>query len=717
MQRDAKGRKHVVGYLSRRLGKGQLAYSAGKLELLALIVCLTYWRHYLLGCKDLTIETDHEPLLALQTTQNPSRMLLRWLHFIQQFTFTLKHRPGTRMKADLLSRPHRGSTDDSPPITITEDDDGDDAIPELRSYCQAVPVEREPICSQHAHAMYQLALFQLEPEVDFEDVSIWLRQIREQLVQDDLFKRVQADPDAYKHRFLIREGLLYRKTHPVMALYIPELPVLREALMHDAHYSPSAGHFGHRRSLAKLQRYYYWPSMTVHLKAYIRKCPVCLRCKRLNLGSPVVYPHSIPGRAWEVVCTDEVSGFPISGDYDAIWVFVCKLTKMCHFVPARKEGMTSEALADLFFDHVFRYHGLPTRIISDRDPRFDNAFWRRLHQRLGVSLNMSTPGHPQTDGQSEVTIRALCDMLQAFVNSNRDDWLQYLSILEFAYNDSVHTATGFTPFELNYGYHPRGVQHLLYESAASGNAEDSTRVRRLSRLIHWARISIKKAITKMVEVKTVRPRKRKEEFIPGDRVLLRRDRAGETFPQDKLSPLWVGPFTVIKRISRVSYVIAVPPRFQAGPEFHIDYLKRYPGYIDEPTPALPSGPTAPLPRLCPGDVEITSMEYIQDPIESIIDLYTTTAYGLQSAHKLIRRGHYKEVAQFIHDHHETLKFPFQTGKTIIKKFQSVSYRGILTAYDPFHTDTAYQVSFEDGDSEWFSADKISKSTLKRYPAP
>ena len=560
MQRDDDGNKHVIAYLSKRLGKGQLSYSAGKLELLALIVCLTHWRHYLLGCKELLIETDHEPLLALKTTKNPSRLLLRWLHFIQQFQFTLKHRPGTRMKADLLSRPHRGAAESSP-IDIREDDNSDDLVPELHSaYCQRISENVDNIHCHQAHELYQYGFLQLRPETDqdYDIMQTLVRDIKTKLQTDDLFQRVQKTPDEFASRLVIREGLLFKKTRNPMALYIPDLPELRQTLLHDAHFSPAAGHFGYHRSIAKLQRYYYWPNMTKHMKDYIRQCPVCLRSKRSNLGQPVLAPHGIPHRAWEVLCVDEVTGFVSSEGHDAIWVFVDKLTKMCHFVPATKEGMTSEKLADLFFDNVFRLHGLPTKIISDRDPRFDNAFWRRLFERMGVSLNMSTPSHPQTDGQTEVTIRALCDMLRAFVNSNRDDWLFYLSILEFAYNDSVHSVTGYTPFELNYGYHPRGVQHLLYEAAAGASA-DSEKLRKMTRLIHWTRINLKKAISRMTVIKPVTPRKRTEEFQPGDQVLLRRDQAGSTFPQDKLSPLWVGPFTVIRRISRVAYVIAVPP--------------------------------------------------------------------------------------------------------------------------------------------------------------
>ena len=76
---------------------------------------------------------------------------------------------------------------------------------------------------------------------------------------------------------------------------------------------------------------------------------------------------------------DETSGFPASEGYDAIWIFVDKLSKMAHFVPVVKEGLTSQKLATLFFQHVFRLHGMPRTIVSDRDIRIDNTFWQTNH--------------------------------------------------------------------------------------------------------------------------------------------------------------------------------------------------------------------------------------------------------------------------------------------------------------------------------------------------
>jgi len=125
--------KFVVEYYSRRLSASQRYYEPYKLELLALIVCLQHWRHYLFGAPGgITIITDHEPLLAIKTTKNPSRVFLRWAHFIQQFSFKVQYIPGKDNPPDLLSRPPDRMNVGEKGITVGElDSDPDDASPTL----------------------------------------------------------------------------------------------------------------------------------------------------------------------------------------------------------------------------------------------------------------------------------------------------------------------------------------------------------------------------------------------------------------------------------------------------------------------------------------------------------------------------------------------------------------------------------------------------------
>ena len=98
--------------------------------------------------------------------------------------------------------------------------------------------------------------------------------------------------------------------------------------------------------------------------------------------------------------------------------------------------------------------GLPSSIVSDRDPRWTSHFWKTVFTLLGTQLNMSTAFHPQSDGQSERSFRTLQQMLRAFVSPRQDDWAEHLPLLEFAYNNSKQASTGFTPFEMCYGRKP-----------------------------------------------------------------------------------------------------------------------------------------------------------------------------------------------------------------------------------------------------------------------
>ena len=104
---------------------------------------------------------------------------------------------------------------------------------------------------------------------------------------------------------------------------------------------------------------------------------------------------------------------------------------------------------------VFRHHGLPDDIISDRGPQFISKFWKHLMEALNVSCKLSSSYHPQTDGQTERTNQTLEQYLRCFVNYQQDDWVNVLYFAEFAYNNSIHYSIRYTPFFVNIGHHPR----------------------------------------------------------------------------------------------------------------------------------------------------------------------------------------------------------------------------------------------------------------------
>ena len=123
----------------------------------------------------------------------------------------------------------------------------------------------------------------------------------------------------------------------------------------------------------------------------------------------------IPVWKWEKINIDFVTSLPrTQRQHDAIWVIDDQLTKSTHFLPVNVED-SLEKLAQLFVDEIMRLHGVPVLIVSDGDPRFTSRFWPSLQTALGTRLHFSTAFHPQTDGQSERTIKMLEDMLRAYV--------------------------------------------------------------------------------------------------------------------------------------------------------------------------------------------------------------------------------------------------------------------------------------------------------------
>ena len=147
-------------------------------------------------------------------------------------------------------------------------------------------------------------------------------------------------------------------------------------------------------------------------------------------------------------------GLPESRGYDAIWMVVDRLTKLRHMVPC-KSTCSSEDLADLFLHNVWKHHGLPSTVISDRGPQFASRFWKALCECLGIERRLSTGFHPQTDGQTERFNATMEEYLRLYVNHHQDDWVDWLPLCEFAANNAASETTQVSPFFATFGRNPR----------------------------------------------------------------------------------------------------------------------------------------------------------------------------------------------------------------------------------------------------------------------
>jgi len=112
-------------------------------------------------------------------------------------------------------------------------------------------------------------------------------------------------------------------------------------------------------------------------------------------------------------------------------------------------------LARLFRDNVWKLHGLPDSIVSDRGPQFTAGIMKELNRMLGIDTKLSTAFHPQTDGQTERMNQELEQYLRMFIDHRQEQWLEWLGMAKFTYNNKVHTGTKVSPFKANNGQDPR----------------------------------------------------------------------------------------------------------------------------------------------------------------------------------------------------------------------------------------------------------------------
>jgi hypothetical protein len=192
------------------------------------------------------------------------------------------------------------------------------------------------------------------------------------------------------------------------------------ALVHD---SPLGGHSGYLKILVRAKRDWHWQGMKQDVKSYIKGCEICQRiksetCKPVGLLQPL----SIPSKLWHSISMDFIKGLPTSSKQNVILVVVDRLTKYVHFV-ALAHLYTASRVATLFMHHVFKLHGMPSSIVSDRDTAFTSLFWEELFRKQRVELAMSSSYHPQSDGQIEVVNRSLEQYLRAFAADKPNLWL------------------------------------------------------------------------------------------------------------------------------------------------------------------------------------------------------------------------------------------------------------------------------------------------------
>ncbi|KAI2644548.1 Transposon Tf2-6 polyprotein [Labeo rohita] len=239
---------------------------------------------------------------------------------------------------------------------------------------------------------------------------------------------------------------------PEDKLYVPSS--MRSALLDSVHSSPGSGHPGSKRTLSLLRSRFWWPQMASEVSQHVRACSVCAMTntpRQLPCGKLVPLP--IPTRPWSHIGIDFVTDLPSSNNYTCILVIVNRFSKSCKFIPLNCLPTAMET-AEALLHFIFRYHGLPEDIVSDRGPQFISRVWHAFFRNLQISVSLSSGYHPQTNGQTERKIQELVRYLRAYCSSDQHDWSRYLPWAEYVQNSLRQSTTGLTPFQCVLGYQP-----------------------------------------------------------------------------------------------------------------------------------------------------------------------------------------------------------------------------------------------------------------------
>lgn len=392
---------HPLAFLSKALSPRMQGLSVYEKEYLAILLALDQWRSYLQHT-EFHILTDHKSLVQL----TEQRLHTPW----QQKVFT-----------KLLGLQYR---------IIYRKGSENSAADSLSRY---------PFANCEALSFSQ-------PQ--------WLQEVVETYSGNpyahSLLTKLALHPDVVPS-FSLRDGLLRYKSR----IWIGDDSALRSKLMSAFHSSAMGGHSGFPVTYRRLKQLFAWSRMITDVQRFVSECEVCQRAKPDRTKLPgLLRPLPVPDRAWKVASLDFVEGLPTSHGFNCILVVVDSFSKYAHFL-ALKHPFSAASVAQLFMAHIYKLHGMPNALISDRDRIFTSQFWQELFKLAHVELLMSTAYHPQSDGQTERVNQCLETFLRCYVHACPRQWSRWLDLAEFWYNTSFHSALGRTPFKVLYGYPPQ----------------------------------------------------------------------------------------------------------------------------------------------------------------------------------------------------------------------------------------------------------------------
>ncbi|SYW84160.1 uncharacterized protein UHO2_03357 [Ustilago hordei] len=629
LKQEHEGRWHPVAFYSRKMSSAEKNYEIHDKELLAVVACLTQWRHMLAGLPNqLVILTDHEALKYFKSQRRITGRQARWAILLADFDFILQYRPGDKGgEPDALTRrtdmqPAGEEQDHNvrqllPPRVFKETADHD-------SLLVAPMISMESIASKGLKDLVKI----------FQPLDQELQEIHRKKpfeLKDDLWYS--------GGRLVIPKVIMPGRTNNRHSRSAKEVDGqslsvehLRFMVMTQCHDGITAGHVGRDATIKAAQRHYWWPNMTAWIADYVASCPVCARYKApRHRPYGLLQPLATPDRPWGSISLDFIEGLPPSKKYDSktydsILVIVDRLTKFAILAPTHKT-VTAKQTAVLLYGHMVRLFGYPDHMVSDRGRQFISGAWKAFAEQMGVKHSLSTAYHPQTDGQTERVNQVIEQYLRMYCNYEQNDWANLLDTAAFVYNNTVHNSIGVSPFFACYGWNPKAHPDIPQRLGVNDPGRFEYLMDGKERC-KYLQEQIREAQRRSVNQYN---RKHKDiEFKVGDMVYINRRNWKTRRPTPKLDTRFAGPYPVQERVGRRAYRITLPANLRVHDVFHVSML--------EParTSSLPQRAEQPtIPSLPDEDLDFE--------VEALID---KRSHNGTTEYKVLWRGYSEEAASW-----------------------------------------------------------------------
>lgn len=402
--------------------------------------------------------------------------------------------------------------------------------------------------------------------------SPWVQTLQDSYIKDAETSKLlqELSVKSPSGHYALIKGIIYFKSR----IWVGNATNIQQQILYALHNSAVGGHSGFEATYHRIQKLFAWPSMKQIVKDYVARCTTCQQAKTERVAYPgLLSPLPVPDGSWKIISMDFIEGLPKSGSFNCILVVVDRFSKYAHFLPLT-HPYTALQVAILFMNHVFKLHGLPQAIVSDRDKIFTSHLWKELFKLLGTKLNLSSAYHPQSDGQTERVNQCLETYLRCFVHSCPTKWSSWLSLAEFWYNTSYHSSLGNKPFYVLYGQHPQ--QLGLEPPGASDHPDLNSWLQDRELMQQLIQQHLLRAQRKM---KVQADKKRSNHsFHVGDTVYLKIQPYVQTSlatrSSNKLSFRYFGPFKILDKVGDVAYRLQLPDDCRIHPVFHVSQLKK-----------------------------------------------------------------------------------------------------------------------------------------------